>query len=133
MRRLRVALDSLRSFSPSFPALARGGNGRDSIFGLASFGFSRNTTSTFPICCTGCAWSFAQMDSIQTLRASRSSVAARTFTSSWAFSARSTSARTSSVSPLSPMMTVGLSLCAWARSSLRRFDERGFSASGRVT
>jgi 23S rRNA (uridine2552-2'-O)-methyltransferase len=66
------------------------------------------------------------MDSIQTLRASRSSVAARTLMSSCALSARSTSASTSSVSPLSPMITVGESLCASARSSLLRFDVSGF-------
>jgi 23S rRNA (uridine2552-2'-O)-methyltransferase len=68
--------------------------------------------------------SFSQIDSIQTLRASRSSVAARTLISSWALSARSTSARTSSVSPLSPMMTVGESLWASARSSLRRLGDK---------
>lgn len=140
MRRLRVALVSLRPsssaprFLPSFPAPPRGGSGLESTFGFAafgfaSFGFSRNTTSTFPMLCTGCAASFSQMDSIQVLRASRSSVAARTLTSSWAFSARSTSASTSSVRPLSPMRTMGESLCASARSSLRRFDESGFIAA----
>jgi len=60
------------------------------------------------------------MVGIQVLRASRSSVVARTLMSSCAFSDRSISAITSSVRPLSPMMTTGLSLCACARSSLRR-------------
>ena len=82
-------------------------------------------TKTFPICCTGCAWSRSQIVSIQTALASRSSVDARTLMSSWALSDRSISATTSSVRPLSPMMTTGESLCASARSSLRRFVGSG--------
>ena len=49
-------------------------------------------------------------------RAPRSSVAARTLISSWAFSERSISAITSSVSPLSPMITTGTA-CALARAT----------------
>lgn len=65
------------------------------------------------------------MVSIQAARASRSALAARTLMSSWAASERSISAITSSVRPLSPMITTGLNLCASARSSLRFFEERG--------
>jgi len=77
-------------------------------------------TNTLPIDCTACAPTFSQIAGSQALRASRSSVAARTLMSSWAFSERSISAITSSVRPLSPMMTTGLNLCASARNSLRR-------------
>jgi len=72
--------------------------------------------------CTACAASFSQIAVIQSLRASRSAAAARTLISSWAFSERSISAITSSVRPLSPMMTTGLNLCASERSSLLRAD-----------
>jgi hypothetical protein len=70
--------------------------------------------------CTACAASLSQIAVIQLPRASRSAAAARTLISSWAFSERSISAITSSVRPLSPMMTTGLSWCACARNSLRR-------------
>jgi hypothetical protein len=77
-------------------------------------------TNTLPIACTASAPSLSQIVGIQVLRASRSSVAARTLISSCAFNERSISAITSSVRPLSPMMTTGESLCASARSSVRR-------------
>jgi len=62
---------------------------------------------------------------IQVPRASRSAAAARTLISSWAFNERSISAITSSVSPLSPTITTGLSLWACERNSLRRDGESG--------
>jgi hypothetical protein len=89
--------------------------------GLASFGFSRYTTSTFPISCTSSAPSASQIFSKKISRASRSAAEARTLINSWAFSDRSISASTSSVRPLSPMITTGESLCASARNSLRFF------------
>ncbi len=74
--------------------------------------FSRYTTRIFPICCTASAFSRSQIFSIQSSRASRSSVAARILISSCAFNERSISESTSSVRPLSPMMTTGSSGCA---------------------
>ncbi len=76
--------------------------------------------------CTSFASSFSQIASIHAARASRSPAAARILMSSWAFSDRSISASTSSVRPLSPMMTTGLSLCACARNSLRSLAVRLF-------
>lgn len=70
--------------------------------------------------CMGCAPRRAHISAIQAARASRSSVAAFTLMSSCALSARSTSAITVSVSPLSPMMTTGERSWALARNSLRR-------------
>lgn len=70
--------------------------------------------------CTGWAPRRSQSPAIHAARASRSSVAAFTLMSSWAASARSTSATTVSVSPLSPIMTTGERAWARARSSLRR-------------
>jgi hypothetical protein len=90
-----------------------------------SSGFSRKITRTLPICCTACASSRAQIVAIHVPRASRSSLAARTLMSSCALSARSISAMTGSVRPLSPTMTTGLSLWAWDRNSLRRDGESG--------
>jgi hypothetical protein len=66
-----------------------------------------------------------QISSIHATRAARSSVAAFTLMSSCAFNARSTSATTSSVRPLSPIITVGFKACACDRSSLRRAGVRG--------
>ena len=96
---------------------------------FSSAGFARQITSTLPISCTGWASSRAHRSAIHWARALRSSLAALTLMSSWAFSARSTSMMTASVSPLSPMMTTGLSLWASARSSLRRADDRGVGMS----
>lgn len=70
--------------------------------------------------CTGSAASRSHSPAIHEDLASRSSVAAFTLMSSWAASARSTSATTESVSPLSPIMTTGERAWARARSSLRR-------------
>jgi hypothetical protein len=74
--------------------------------------------------CTACAWSRSHSCAIHAERASRSSVAAFTLMSSWAFSARSTSATTDSVSPLSPIITTGDRAWARARNSLRRAGVR---------
>jgi hypothetical protein len=93
--------------------------------GFSWAGFARQITSTLPISCTGWASSREQSSAIHWVRALRSSLAALTLMSSWAFSARSTSAMTASVRPLSPMMTTGLSGWASARSSLRRAGDRG--------
>jgi len=107
----------------------RRGDGAGSTFFSGFFsGFSRQITSTFPICCTGSACSRAQISPIHASRAFLSSVAARTLMSSCAFSARSISATTSAVRPLSPMITTGFSLCACARNSLRRDDVSGMGA-----
>src|SRR5450755_3509324 len=65
---------------------------------------------------------------IHSPRAPRSSVAARTLINSCAFSDRSISATTSSVRPLSPMMTTGESVWACARNSLRRDGVRDIGA-----
>jgi hypothetical protein len=94
------------------------------FFGTAFSGFSRQRTRILPMDCTACAWSLSQSCAIHAERASRSSVAAFTLMSSWAFSARSTSATTDSVSPLSPMITTGDRAWAWARNSLRRAGVR---------
>jgi hypothetical protein len=79
-------------------------------------------TNTLPIDCTASAPNLSQIVGSHVLRASRSSVAARTLISSCVLSERSISAITESVRPLSPMITTGESLCASARSSLRRDD-----------
>jgi hypothetical protein len=112
---VRGAVRVRRDFALASPAL------RTSVFSLGLSKFSRYTTRTLPICWIACAASRSQIFSIQSSRASRSSVAARILISSWAFNERSISAITSSVSPFfSPMITTGVSLCACERNSLRR-------------
>ena len=90
------------------------------FFGAASSGFLRQMTRIFPMDWTGSAPSLEQISPIHAVRASRSSVAAFTLMSSCALSARSISATTVAVSPLSPMMTTGERSWAFARNSLRR-------------
>jgi len=74
--------------------------------------------------CTAWAQSRSQSSSIHAARALRSSVKAFTFMSSCAARARSTSAKTLSVRPLSPIITTGDRPWALARNSLRRADVR---------
>ena len=74
--------------------------------------------------CTGWASRRSQIAASQATRASRSLVAAFTLTSSCAFRARSISAKTVSVRPLSPIMTTGTRRWAFARNSLRRAGVR---------
>jgi len=93
--------------------------------GAFSFsGFSRQMTRIFPMDWTGCASRRSHSPAIHAARASRSSVAAFTLMSSWALSARSTSATIESVRPLSPIITTGERPWAWARNSLRRAGVR---------
>jgi len=81
-----------------------------------------------PICCTGSAAVLSQIAPIHASCVSRSALAARTLMSSCAVSERSISAMISSVSPLSPMITTGSSLCACARNSLLRDDVSAIGA-----
>lgn len=94
-------------------------------------GFSRHTTSSLPIACTGAHPSVVHICSRYPRRTSRSSPCTRIFTRPWARSARSTSASTVGVRPPSPIATTGCRWWAWARRALRCTASRtGGAATG---